>query len=162
MGEAKPIAYSASEAHEIAKQAEVELALLENIRGALQIALDWRTEDRGHVRKLSTLRFVTRSFERHLTRLRMLAEYGGYMHLITDSKPHLANEVAQLRKRRDKLQANLDGIIMRLDHIQPDDGSAFNGLCTELERFLDDLKLHSHKEMELRQHSFAQEEGGSG
>ena len=155
-------AYSIAEAQEIAKQAEVELALLVNIEQALRIALDWETEDRGNIRKLSTLRFVARSFERHLARLRVLAEYGGYMHLVTESKPHLANAVEGLKKLRDELQAGLERIMLRLEHVSPDNAAAFEQLCAEFEHYFEDLQKHSQQEMDLFQHSFAQEEGGSG
>ncbi len=99
-----------AESQEIAKQVEVELALLVNIEQSLRIALDWETEDRGNIRKLSTLRFVARSFERHLTRLRVLAEYGGYMHLVTDSKPHLASAVQGLQNLRDDWASASSGL----------------------------------------------------
>jgi iron-sulfur cluster repair protein YtfE (RIC family) len=151
-----------AESHEIAKQIEVELALLMNIERAFRIALDWKTDGRGNLRKLSTLRFVTRSFERHLARIRMLSEYGGYMHLVTDTKPHLASAVQGLKKLRDGLQAHLERMMLRLEHISADETAAFEGLCAELEHYLEDLSAHGQKEMELLQRSFAQEDGGSG
>ncbi len=63
---------------------------------------------------------------------------------------------------RQELQANFERIILRLEYVSPDGAPAFRQVCAELERFLDDLKAHGQKEMELLQHSFAQEEGGSG
>jgi hypothetical protein len=151
-----------AESHEIAKQIEVELALLVNIEQAFRIALDWNTDGLGNVRKLSTLRFVTRSFERHLARIRMLSEYGGYMHLVTDTKPHLASAVHGLKKLRDDLQAHLEQMMLRLEHISPNESVAFAELCAELEHYLKDLSAHGQKELELLQQSFAQEDGGSG
>jgi hypothetical protein len=157
-----PTANTQGESQEIAKQIEVELALLVNIEQALRSALDWRTQGRGNIRKLSTLRFVTRSFARYLTRLRVLEEYGGYMHLVVDTKPHLDDAVQGLKKLRDELQAALEPIILRLEHVPPDDATAVEKLMAELGRYLDDLQKHAQQEMELFQHAFSQEEGGQG
>ena len=63
---------------------------------------------------------------------------------------------------RQELQAKFERIILRLEYVSPDGAPAFRQVCAELERFLDDLKAHGQKQMELLQHSFAQEEGGSG
>jgi hypothetical protein len=158
----EPTPYNIAESQEIAKQMEVELALLLSIEQSFRIALQWMTRDRGNSRKLSTLRFVARSFERQLTRTRVLADHGGYMHLITDTKPHLASEVKALRNAREVLQADFECIIIRLEYVSPDDAAGFVDVCAELERYLEDLKAHGQKEMELLQRSFNQKEGGSG
>jgi hypothetical protein len=158
----EPTAYNAAEAQEIARQADVELAILLGIEQSLRIALQWMTRGRGNSHKLSTLRFHTWSFERHLTRIQVLADHGGYMHLITDANPHLAGEVGALRNERAELHANLQRIIVQLDHASRDDAGGFGQICADLERFLDDLRTHGQKERELLQDSFTQEEGGSG
>ena len=158
----EPTAYNIAEAQEIAKQMEVELALLLNIEQSFQTVLQWMTRDRGNSRKLSTLRFVARSFERQLTRTRVLADHGGYMHLIADTQPHLDSEVKALRNAREELQSDFESIIVRLEYVSPDDSAGFGKICAELERYLDHLKAHGQKEMELLQRSFNQEEGGTG
>jgi hypothetical protein len=162
MKNSEPTAYNATEAAEIARQAKVELAILLGIEQSLRIALQWMTRGRGNSHKLSTLRFQTWSFERHLTRMQILADHGGYMHLITDANPHLAGRVRALRNERAELHANLARIIVRLDFVSPDDAGGFGQICADLERFLDDLRAHGEKEGDLLQHSFTQEEGGSG
>jgi hypothetical protein len=158
----EPTPYNIAESREIAKQMEVELALLLSIEQSFRIALQWMTRDRGNSRKLSTLRFVTRSFERQLTRTRVLADHGGYMHLITDTKPHLASEVKALRNVREELQADFERIIVRLEYVSPDDAVGFGNVCAELEGYLEDLRAHGQKETELLHRSFNKEEGGSG
>lgn len=157
-----PTAYLASEGKEIAKQTEVEFAILLSVEQSLRIALQWMTRDRGNSRKLSTLRFTARSFERHLTRTRVLAEHGGYMHSITDANPHLAREVNALVDMREEIQSNFERIMLRLECVSPDDSAAIGDVCAELECYLEQLKTHGQKEMELLHHSFVQEEGGSG
>ena len=162
MKNSEPIVTNATEAQEVARQAEVELEILLGMEQSLRIALQRMTRGRGNSHKLSTLHFQTWSFERHLTRIQVLADHGGYMHLITDAHPHLAGEVEALRNQREELHSNLGRIILRLDYVSPDDAAGFGKTCADLERFLDDLRAHGQKERELIQHSFNQEEGGSG
>jgi len=158
----EPTANSATDAQEIAQQADVELAILLSIEHSLRIALQWMTRDRGNSHKLATLRFTARSFERHLTRTRVLADHGGYMHSITDVNPHLAGKVRALSEVREELQADFERIILRLEYVSPDNAPAFGEVCGALERYLEQLKTHGQTERELLQHSFVQEEGGEG
>lgn len=157
-----PSESTSAESREIAKQVEVELALLANIEKSLCIALDWKTEDGRNVRKLSTLRFVARSFERHLAHLRVLSDYGGYMHLVTDRKPQLVAAAQRLKESRSALQMALERINVRLEHLSPSDTPAVDDICADLERYLGELDQHRRQELELFQHSFTQEQGGSG
>jgi hypothetical protein len=153
---------SRAEARMIAEQAQVELAILLGIEQSLRIALQWMTRDRGNGHKLATLRFAARSFERHLNRTRVLADHGGYMHRITDANPHLSGEVQGLDEVRAVLQTNFERILLQLEYVSADDPAPLGELCSDMERYLADLEKHSQKEMRLLQHSFAQEQGGSG
>lgn len=157
----EPTAYDATELQEIARQADVELAILLGIEESLRIALQWMTRGRGNSHKLSTLLFHTWSFERHLTRIQVLADHGGYMHLITDANPHLAGEAETLRNGREELHSKLEEIIVLLERVPRDDAGGFGKICAELERFLDDLRTLGQKERDLLQLSLTQEEGGS-
>ena len=87
MKNSEPTAHNATEAQEIARQAEVELAIFLGIEQLLRIVVQWTTRDRGNSHKLSALRFAARSFERHLVRKRVLADNCGHMHSITDGQP---------------------------------------------------------------------------
>jgi hypothetical protein len=144
-----PATHDAAEAREIAQQIEVELGMLLNIEESLQLALQWMTRDRGNSRKLSTLRSAARTFERQLTRTRMLADHGGYQHLVTNAGSQLSSEATSLTKERDELQANFERIVVRLEYVSPDDGPAFATVCVELEHYLTDLKAHGRRELSL-------------
>jgi hypothetical protein len=156
-----PPAYDATEAREVARQAKVELAILLGIEESLRIALQWMTRGRGNSHKLSTLRFHTWSFERHLTRIQALADHGGYMHFITDANPRLAGDVEALRTEHKELHSSLERIVVRLDHVSGDDATGFGTVCADLESFLDDLRTLGQKERELLKHSISEDEGGS-
>ena len=162
MENTEPTASDAAESQEIAQQAGVELAILLGIEQSLRIALQWMTRGRGNSHKLSTLRFHTWYFERHLTRIQVLADHGGYMHLITDADPHLAGEVEALRNERTKLHATLHRIIAQLERVSRDDSGGFGQICADLEHFLDDLRTHGQKESELLRNSSTQNQGESG
>jgi hypothetical protein len=162
MNKGDPAARKALDTRNVAKQIEVEFAILLSVEQSLRLALQWMTRDRGNGHKLSTLRFVAGSFERHLTRMRVLADHGGYLHFIGDTNPHLAADIETLRNARQEIQANFERIILRLEYVSPDDAAAFDKLCAELECYLDQLKAHGQQEMELIQHAFIQEEGGEG
>lgn len=154
----KPTAFNIAEAQEIAKQAEVELAILLGLEQSLRIVLQWMTRDRGNSHKLSTLRFAARSFERQLSRTRALADYGGYLHLATDFAPQLANDVHSLSNRRDELQVGFEKIVLRLEYVSPDDAAGFAKVCEELENYLADVRAHSEKELALLQCAFKPKE----
>lgn len=149
-----------NERTEIARQLETELAIVLGIAQSLRLALQWMTRDRGNGHKLSTLRFAARSFERHLTRTRVLADHGGYMLSIADASPHLAGEASAMRDRREALQTDFERIILRLEYVSSNDSAAFADMCADLAGYLDQLKEHGQKEMELVQRSFVREEGG--
>lgn len=162
MSSEKTTSRSVAELREIAEQANVELAILLSIEESLRLALQWMMRDHGNSRKLSTLRFHTSFFERQLARVHVMADHGGYMNLITDANPHLAGEVAALRSERTDLHGDLEKVIIRLEYVSPDDSVTLGKVCADLERFLDAQRAHGQRECELLQHSFAQEEGGSG
>jgi hypothetical protein len=161
MKDMEPTAFNIAEARDIAKQIEVELAILLSIEQSLRIALQWMTRGRGNGRKLATLRFVARSFEQQLQRTRLLEENGGYLPLVFDSKPGLAEEMKALQHRREETQAEFERIIMRLEYISADDAEGFAQICTSLETYLSDLNVHNRKELELLQRSLYKKEDRS-
>lgn len=157
MDNPEPTAYDRAESEAIATQIRIELRLLLSIERSLRTALQWMTRERGNNRKLSTLRSVARSFERQLARTRVLADQPGYLHLITSVTPELTGEVQDLRKAREALQAGFEDIALRLEYVSPDDAEAFECVCAELERYLDNLNAHGRKELKLLQNSYRQD-----
>ncbi|GMU35423.1 MAG: hypothetical protein AMXMBFR20_32950 [Planctomycetia bacterium] len=151
-----------TEADDIAKQFHVEIALLVNIEKAIRFTLDWDSGNHETVRKLSTLRFATQTFERHLARVRALSEHGGYMHLITDKKPRLANEVMELKSVRDELQDQFERLIVALEHLSAGNPARLEEICSDYRSFLEALDLHGQNERELFHRACFEELGGSG
>jgi len=154
MNDDRPTALEGADSQEIADQLEVEIALLLGTEQSLRLVLQWMTRDRGNSRKLSTLRSAARSFERQLSRTRMLADYGGYLRLVNDSAPQLAAEVRRLSETREALQTAFEQLILRLEYVSPDDAAGFSELCAALEEYLANLRTHGQRETELLQRAF--------
>lgn len=80
----------------IAKQTEVENGLLKLLIEGLRSTLSWKVHSSDFSRKLSTVRFIVRSFQGHLDRLFALEEYDGYMDLVNKRSPRLSRTVPGL------------------------------------------------------------------
>ncbi len=147
---------------DIAQQALVEREMLNYIEQAMRVALDWDTAGDDCSRKLSTLLFSAESFQRHLVRMKNLAEDDGYLTMVVDAKPQLIGTVRGLQAQRDALESNLDKLIARLRGVPPTERDSMENLCIEMKEFLDEFKEHHDRETDLIQQAIMQEEGGSG
>ncbi len=146
----------------IAQQALVEREMLNYVERAMRVALDWDMTGDDCSRKLSTLLFSAESFQRHLVRMRKLAEDDGYLSMVVGAKPQLIGTVSALQTQRDALESDLDILIERLRGVPPSERDSVESLCIEMTAFLDELKKHNDRETDLIQQAVMQEEGGSG
>ena len=85
---------------DIAQQTLLEHGMLNHLTDALRSVIDWKFQGDDFSRKLSTLRFIAQSFQRHLERLMALEEYDGYMDMVGGLSPHLGKDVQGRRPRR--------------------------------------------------------------
>ena len=76
------------DSHEVAQQMQVEHGLLQHLIQGLRATAAWPVPGPDASRKLSTLRFVAGSFQRHLERLLALEEFAGV--IIAWGIPYLA------------------------------------------------------------------------
>src|SRR5262249_62335028 len=81
----------------VAQQMQVEHGLLQHLIQGLRATAAWPVPGPDASRKLSTLRFVAGSFQRHLERLLALEEYDGYMGLVRATSPRLGRTADALR-----------------------------------------------------------------
>src|SRR3954447_4846653 len=81
-----------------ASTACMEHQVFEHIKQALLVTLNWQTPSVGIPRKLSSLQFTIKSFQRHLERVLSVEEEGGYMTDAMETKPYLQDRVEQLAK----------------------------------------------------------------
>jgi hypothetical protein len=147
---------------DIAQQTLVENNMLSLITEGLRNTLAWQVKGDNFSRKLTTLRFITQSLERHLEHLFALEEVDGYMDHVLRTAPQLAKTVDALKQDHEHFRGVVRRIVHRLERISPTDRLGFNDLCDDLTGQLDKLDEHHRKEVDLLQEALEREEGGEG
>lgn len=146
----------------LAQQTLVEQNMLTLLIEGLRNTLAWEVEGTDFVRKLSTLRFITQSFQRHLEHVLALQEYDGYMDLVLQIMPQQGNVVDALRQEHDQFRKEASHIVHQFENVLPTDSDLFARICAELAGLLKRLDMHNKKEVALLQKAFVQDEGGQG
>src|SRR4026207_390753 len=90
--------------HELAQQTELESGLLKHLIDGLRAVLAWEVQGDDFSRKLSTMGFVTKSFQRTLERLMTLEEVDGYLDIVLESKPFLSKSVNCLKQDHEEFR----------------------------------------------------------
>ena len=147
--------------HDIAQQSLVENGMLEHLEEALRNTMAWEVHGPDLSRKLSTLRFIAGSFQRHLERLFTLEEFDGYMDLVLKTSPNLGKQVFSLKEEHGRLRNGARQIVNRMERLAPTDQPGFDTICGDLQVLLQKLDQHTKKEVELFQEAF-HEGGGEG
>ena len=146
----------------IPQQVLVEHQTLAYVTSALRATMGWKYQGTDLSRKLSSLRFVGQSFQRHLKHLMELEEEDGYMAVVLADRPELTDEVEALRQEHDQFRKSLNRILARLRRVAPTDHEAFTKISDDLSGLLGKLDQHSRKEIDLLQHALLEDEGGEG
>ncbi len=144
------------------QQAVIEHEALRHIIGALRTVLDWKPSPDDNARKLSSLRFIAQSFQRHLERLMALKEQDGYMADVVAEKPNLAEKVKSLLAEHDRFEEEMHRLVLTLEHVPPNDKAKFDKVCQDLEELLLKLDDHHRREAALMREAFLRVEGGQG
>ena len=140
----------------------MEHQVFEHIKQALLVTLNWQAPAVGIPRKLSSLQFTIKSFQRHLDRMVSIEEEGGYMAEAMDAKPHLQNRVELLAKEHIRFRDRLRKIMPELNEIKEWDEERFEQVCKDLRSLIADVDRHNQREIELLQESTLVDEGGQG
>ena len=148
------------DSHEVAQQMRVEHGLLQQLIQGLRATAAWPVPGPDASRKLSTLRFVAGSFQRHLERLLALEEYDGYMGLVQASSPRLGRTADALRVEHEHFRSEAGRVAQRLERLAGSDPEAMERVCADLLALLAQIESHSEKEMALVHEAFGQDEGG--
>src|ERR1043165_7277974 len=144
---------------DLAQQTLIEHNMLTLIMEGLRNTLAWKTQDDA-ARKLSTLRFIMQSFQRHLGRVLALEEYDGYMDLLVLTSSQLGNTVDALRREHEQFRQEASRIVHQFENVSATDGDLFARLCDELAGLLNRIDTHDRKEANMMQDAFTQDEGG--
>ena len=111
------------------QQTKVENQALEHITQALEVMIGWRVNGDGYGRKLSSVRFFTELYQRHLERLFALEEIDGYMETISRLNPELTSQVDVLKREHEQFRAAVRKIVVRLDLASPTQLAEFDATC---------------------------------
>jgi hemerythrin-like domain-containing protein len=147
---------------DVARQTQVEQELLGHIMQVVRISAGWPVPGPDASRKLSTLRFVAQSFQRHLEHLLTLEEYDGYMDLVRTCAPRLGRMTDALKAEHHVFRSETRRLVQRLERLPATDVTALDLVCGELLELLKKVEEHNDKETELIQDAMAQDEGGEG
>ena len=144
----------------IIAQTKAESRALEHVTRALEIMLGWSVAGDGYTRKLSSVRFFTELYQRHLERLFALEEVDGFMENIVRLRPELANLVNGLKKEHEEIRADIRKSLVRIDLASPQQLTQFDETCGQLRRTINRVLDHLREESDLLVQTFTQETGG--
>jgi Hemerythrin HHE cation binding domain len=142
-----------------ASTACMEHQILEHIKQALRVTINWQAPAVSMPRKLSSLQFTFKSFQRHLERVISIEEEGGYM---VDVKPHFQDRSDQLARDHARFRQGLRNLLPELNDVTEWEEPRFEKVCNELRALLDDVDQHDLREVELLQESLLMDDGGEG
>src|ERR687892_732863 len=94
----------------LAQASCMEHQILDHVKQALRVTLDWKAPSIGLPRKMSSVQFTTKSFARHLLRMMDLEERDGYMTVVREQKPHLEHRVEKLERHHARFRQQLEDL----------------------------------------------------
>jgi len=153
---------SALRASSSASTACMEHQILEHIKQALRVTINWQAPVVSTPRKLSSLQFTIKSFQRHFERVIFIEEEGGYMADVVDAKPYFQERIDRLAGDHDRFRDRLRRLIPELSDIKEWEEPRFEDVCDKLRALLEDVDQHDAREVELLQESLLLDDGGEG
>ncbi len=142
------------------QQTKRESQALEHVTRALEVMLEWAVNGDGFSRKLSSVRFFTELYQRHLERLFALEEIDGYMESVSRLHPELRGQVDNLKREHERFRAAVRKIVVRIDLASPMNLPEFDATCDELRNTINQILEHLRREQELLVESFHRDTGG--
>jgi len=140
----------------------IEHQMLDHIKGALRVTLDWDAPSVSLARKKSSVKFSLQSFCRHLERLIAIEEEDGYLEAVAESKPNLEPRIRRLRKDHERFRQWVCELAPRIEDVQDWQEDEFRAACDDVRALLHEVDEHDHKEVALLQETLILDEGGEG
>lgn len=145
-----------------ANAAWMEHQILDHVKQALRVTLDWKVPSVGFPRKLSSVQFTLKSFQRHLERLMDLEEQDGYMLLVAEMKPNMSFRVDKLERDHERFRKAIRRLLPEVEAINEYQSEEFDEVCGKIYDLLESVDLHDVEEVDLIQETFLFDEGGEG
>jgi Hemerythrin HHE cation binding domain len=140
----------------------LEHQVLDHVKQALRVTLDWDAPVVSLPRKLSSLKFTMKSFRRHLERVMSIEEEGGYLDEVSAMKPNLEPRIESLSRDHARFRAQIRQIVPQLDGLSEWQEDGFGTICDEIRQLLDAIDVHDAGEIDLLQESMLMDDGGEG
>lgn len=140
----------------------LEHQILEHIKDALRVTIDWQAPSVSMPRKLDSVRFTFLSFQRHLERTLTTEEENGYLTDVIESKPTMQTKVDRLEKDHAIIREHLGLVLPALNDLNKWNQSNFEVVCQDIRSLLEEVDQHDRQEIELLQESLLWDEGGEG
>jgi hemerythrin-like domain-containing protein len=140
----------------------MEHQVFEHIKQALLVTLNWQAPSVSMPRKLSSLQFTIKSFQRHFDRVVAIEDEGGYMRDVLEYKPYMEERIEQLAMDHVHFRDRLQKLISELNEIKEWDEPRFEEVCGELRSLIAAIDRHNEQEVELLQESMLVDDGGEG
>jgi hemerythrin-like domain-containing protein len=140
----------------------MEHQVFEHIKQALLVTLNWQAPAVSMPRKLSSLQFTIKSFQRHFERVISIEDEGGYMSHVVECKPYMEERIEQLARDHTRFRERLRKLIPKLNDIKEWEEPRFEEVCDELRSLIADIDRHNEQEVELLQESMLVDDGGEG
>jgi len=140
----------------------MEHQILDHVKQALRVTLDWKVPSVGLPRKLSSVQFTLKSFLRHLERMMDLEERDGYMVLVSERKPNMSFRVDRLEQEHQQFREFIHQLIPEVESLNEFQDERFEDICCQIYELLDSVDRHDSEEVQLLQETFLCDEGGEG
>ncbi|MCA9234367.1 MAG: hemerythrin domain-containing protein [Myxococcales bacterium] len=140
----------------------MEHQILDHVKQALRVTLDWKTPAIGLPRKASSLQFTLNSFQTHLERLMNFEERDGYMVFVAEVNPNLEVRIKSLEDDHETFRHTLESLTPAIQDLAECDAQRFEEICAEVARLLDAVDRHDSEEIELLQEAMLYDAGGEG
>src|SRR4051812_46082354 len=141
----------------VASTACMEHQVFEHIKRALLVTLNWQAPSVSMPRKLSSLQFTIKSFQRHFDRVISIEDEGGYMRDVLEYKPYMEERIGQLAQDHDRFRARLRKLMPQLNDLKEWDEPRFEEICEDLRELIAAIDRHNEQEVELLQESRSEE-----
>lgn len=146
----------------VVQQTKVETAALEHSTRALEVAISWVVKGDDVSRKLSSVRFATERFQRHMERLFSLEEVDGYMERVCRLHPEWLPQVADMRRDHEQFRAVVRKVAVRLERASTADGQYLTMIGDDLKQVIQQILQHNDRESDMLVESMLRDTGGQG
>ncbi len=147
----------------IASTSLIEHQVLDHVKQALRVTLDWNAPVVSMPRKLSSLQFTMKSFRRHLERVMSIEEEGGYLDEVADVKPNLQSRIESSARRSCPIPGRIRADRAAARWLERMAGRANSAAsATRFASCSTTSIVHDAREIDLLQESMLMDEGGEG